>query len=108
MPQAPTPKSSTRNTKLRKKSEFIAREKGVPFKAHEDTPSLRYPNQATFPPLKYLAGLAKSIKKAGGRFYAETTVEHVEEDENGVEVTAGRHTVRARHAMADAEKTTKK
>ena len=77
----------------------IAREKGVPFKAHEETPSLRYPNQATFHPLKYLAGLAKFIKKAGGRFYAETTVEHVEEDENGVKVKAGRQSVRAQYAV---------
>lgn len=77
----------------------IKREKGVPFKTHEKTPSLLYPNQATFHPLKYLAGLAASIKQAGGRFYADTIVEQVEEDENGVEVKAGRHTVRARHAV---------
>jgi glycine/D-amino acid oxidase-like deaminating enzyme/nitrite reductase/ring-hydroxylating ferredoxin subunit len=77
----------------------IKREKGVPFKTHEKTPSLLYPNQATFHPLKYLAGLAASIKEAGGRFYADTTVEQVAEDENGVEVKAGRHTVRARHAV---------
>jgi glycine/D-amino acid oxidase-like deaminating enzyme/nitrite reductase/ring-hydroxylating ferredoxin subunit len=76
----------------------IVREKGVPFKAHEDTPSLRYPNQATFHPLKYLAGLARFIKQGGGRFYAETPVEHVEEDENGVVVKAGRHSVRAQYA----------
>lgn len=77
----------------------IAHEKGVPFQAHEDTLSLRYPNQATFHPLKYLAGLAKFIRQAGGRFYAETSVEHVEEDENGVMVKAGRHSVRAQHAV---------
>ena len=84
----------------------IAREKGVPFRTHEETPSLRYPNQATFHPLKYLAGLAAAIRKAGGRFYAETTVEHVEEDENGVEVTGrqaqGEGTpCRGRHQCAD-------
>jgi len=77
----------------------IKREKGVPFNTHEKTPSLLYPNQATFHPLKYLAGLAASIRKAGGRFYADTTVKQVEEDENGVEVKAGRHTVRANHAV---------
>ena len=77
----------------------IERETGVPFKGKEDTPSLRYPNQATFHPLKYLAGLAESIKTNGGRFYAETTVERVEEDENGVAVKAGRYMVRAGHAV---------
>jgi glycine/D-amino acid oxidase-like deaminating enzyme/nitrite reductase/ring-hydroxylating ferredoxin subunit len=77
----------------------IHREKGVPFKGKEATPSLRYPNQATFHPLKYLAGLAASIKEKGGRFYAETTVDHVEEDENGVLVKAGKHEVKALHAV---------
>ena len=77
----------------------IAREKGVPLRTHEETPSLRYPNQATFHPLKYLAGLAAAIRKGGGRFYAETTVDHIEEDENGVVVRAGKHAVNARHAV---------
>jgi glycine/D-amino acid oxidase-like deaminating enzyme/nitrite reductase/ring-hydroxylating ferredoxin subunit len=77
----------------------IEREKGVPFRTHEKTPSLRYPDQATFHPLKYLAGLAAATSKAGGRFYAESTVDHVEEDENGVLVRAGKHAVKARHAV---------
>jgi glycine/D-amino acid oxidase-like deaminating enzyme len=46
----------------------IEREQGVPFKGKEDTASLRYPNQATFHPLKYLAGLAASIKEGAGGF----------------------------------------
>ena len=53
----------------------IRRETGVPFKGQDKTTSLLYPNQATFHPLKYLAGLAQAIRKAGGRFYSETTVE---------------------------------
>jgi glycine/D-amino acid oxidase-like deaminating enzyme/nitrite reductase/ring-hydroxylating ferredoxin subunit len=77
----------------------IHREKGVPFKGKEATPSLRYPNQATFHPLNYLAGLAAGIREKGGRFYAETTVDHVEEDENGVLVKAGKYEVKARHAV---------
>ena len=70
-----------------------------PIKGQDKTDSLLYPNQATFHPLKYLAGLAQAIRKAGGRFYAETTVEEAAEDENGVEVKAGRHLVRAGHAV---------
>jgi glycine/D-amino acid oxidase-like deaminating enzyme len=78
----------------------VFREQGVPFAGQEKTPSLHYPDQATFHPLKYLAGLAAAIRKAGGRFYAETTVEKVEEDENGVSVTtSGGHRVKAGHAV---------
>ena len=77
----------------------IHREAGVPFKGQEKTPSLRYPNQATFHPLKYLSGLASAIREAGGRFYADTVVESIEEDENGVTVKAGKRTVNARHAI---------
>ena len=77
----------------------IHRETGIPFKRHEKTPSLRYPNQATFHPLKYLSGLANAIREAGGRFYAETVVDSIEEDENGVTVKAGKRTVTARHAV---------
>lgn len=78
----------------------VFQEKGVPFGGQAATPTLRYPNQATFHPLKYLAGIAAAIRKAGGRFYAETTVERVEEDANGVQVTttAG-HVIGAKHAV---------
>jgi glycine/D-amino acid oxidase-like deaminating enzyme len=48
----------------------VFQEKGVPFGGQAATPTLRYPNQATFHPLKYLAGIAAAIRKAGGRFYA--------------------------------------
>jgi glycine/D-amino acid oxidase-like deaminating enzyme/nitrite reductase/ring-hydroxylating ferredoxin subunit len=78
----------------------IHRERGVPFAGQAETPSLRYPEQATFHPLKYLAGLASAIRKAGGRFYADTIVQDVKEDENNVELTtAAGHTVQARHAV---------
>jgi glycine/D-amino acid oxidase-like deaminating enzyme/nitrite reductase/ring-hydroxylating ferredoxin subunit len=78
----------------------VFQEKGVPFRGQAATPTLRYPNQATFHPLKYLAGIAAAIRKAGGRFYAETTVERVEEDANGVQVTttAG-HVIGAKQAV---------
>jgi glycine/D-amino acid oxidase-like deaminating enzyme/nitrite reductase/ring-hydroxylating ferredoxin subunit len=78
----------------------VFQEKGVPFGGQAATPTLRYPNQATFHPLKYLAGIAAAIRKAGGRFYAESTVERVEEDANGVQVTttAG-HVIGAKQAV---------
>ena len=78
----------------------VFQEKGVPFGGQAATPTLRYPNQATFHPLKYLAGIAAAIREAGGRFYAGTTVERVEEDANGVQVTttAG-HVIGAKQAV---------
>ena len=43
--------------------------KGLPFDGLGETRCLRYPNQATFHPLKYLRGLANAIQSRGGRFY---------------------------------------
>ena len=77
----------------------VHRETGVPLEGQKKTPSLRYPNQATFHPLLYLSGLASAIGEAGGRFYAETIVDSVEEDDEGVMVKAGRRTIKARHAV---------
>jgi glycine/D-amino acid oxidase-like deaminating enzyme/nitrite reductase/ring-hydroxylating ferredoxin subunit len=78
----------------------VHREKGVPFVGQAKTPALRYPNQATFHPLKYLAGLAAAIKEAGGRFYADTIVQEVTETDDGVEVvTAGGHRILASNAV---------
>jgi glycine/D-amino acid oxidase-like deaminating enzyme/nitrite reductase/ring-hydroxylating ferredoxin subunit len=77
---------------------------GVPvFDAREPTMlhaknlvrSLRFPDQARFHPLKYLAGLAKSITQSGGRLFAETAVESAMEEKNGVVVKTDKGTVRA-------------
>ncbi|WEX78256.1 FAD-dependent oxidoreductase [Sinorhizobium numidicum] len=40
---------------------------------------VRFPNQARFHPLKYLAGLIRCIQRDGGRLYAETPVVSVAE-----------------------------
>jgi glycine/D-amino acid oxidase-like deaminating enzyme/nitrite reductase/ring-hydroxylating ferredoxin subunit len=77
---------------------------GVPaFDVREPTPlhaknlvrSLRFPDQARFHPLKYLAGLAKSIEKRGGRLFANTAVETALEEKNAVVVKTDKGTVRA-------------
>jgi glycine/D-amino acid oxidase-like deaminating enzyme/nitrite reductase/ring-hydroxylating ferredoxin subunit len=74
--------------------------KGVPFKGMKDTRCLRYPNQATFHPLRYLRGLAAAIEQRGGRLYADTRVDELEEKDDEVLVkTAGGHSVRARSAV---------
>jgi glycine/D-amino acid oxidase-like deaminating enzyme/nitrite reductase/ring-hydroxylating ferredoxin subunit len=62
--------------------------------------ALRFPNQAKFHPLKYLSGLAKAIKRHGGRLYANTTIQSVEENERGIVAkTADGHSIRASAAV---------
>ena len=61
---------------------------GVPLQGFEKAPVLRYPNQATFHPLRYLRGLAKAIRGLGGRVYSNSPVIGVEElPEGGVRVS---------------------
>ncbi len=62
--------------------------------------SLVFPNNARFHPRKYLAGLVRAIKQAGGRLYAWTPVVNVDEDADGVIVrTPDGPTVKARAAV---------
>lgn len=62
-------------------------------------PCLRFPEQAQFHVLKYLAALITAIERAGGRLFTGTHVEQIKADEPGdgwatVTVTGG-HTVTA-------------
>ena len=61
--------------------------KGVPLKGFEDAPVLRYPDQATFHPLKYLAGLAAAIRAKGGRIFANSAVTKIEERQSGIRLS---------------------
>ncbi|MBY5364875.1 FAD-dependent oxidoreductase [Rhizobium leguminosarum] len=73
---------------------------GLPLAGHADTPALRYPDQATFHPLKYLRGLAAGIRARGGSLHSETIVDKVEETDGGVRVgTNSGLTVTARWAV---------
>ena len=74
--------------------------KGVPLKGQENTRSLRYPNQATFHPTKYLRGLVKCIEARAGRLFSETPVMKVEEKDGEVLVkTESGKTIRASNAV---------
>jgi glycine/D-amino acid oxidase-like deaminating enzyme/nitrite reductase/ring-hydroxylating ferredoxin subunit len=77
------------------------RARGLPqFEGLADGPFLRYPDQATFHPLKYLRGLAKALVEKGARLCSDTAVTEVEENDLGVRLTVeGGHTVTARHAV---------
>lgn len=62
----------------------------VPWGSYDTGSALRFPRQAQFHPLKYLAGLAKAIKENGGRIYTHS---HATEIEGGkqarIETTGG-------------------
>lgn len=72
---------------------------GVPFNGCEKRHVLRYPRQATFHPLKYLAGVAKACEDSGVAFYADSPVESISEDDSIVLVKAAQGTIRAKHAV---------
>lgn len=48
---------------------------------------LRFPNQAQFHPLKYLAGVAKAITAQGGKIYAHSRVSEIAEKESPFVIT---------------------
>jgi glycine/D-amino acid oxidase-like deaminating enzyme/nitrite reductase/ring-hydroxylating ferredoxin subunit len=50
----------------------------VPWDSYDTGPALRFPRQAQFHPLKYLAGLAKAIKEKGGRIYTHTHAKEID------------------------------
>ena len=58
-------------------------------------PCLRYPRQAQFHPLKYVAGLCRAIVRLGGQIFAHTAVARVEGGDHPSVHTAREHTVRA-------------
>jgi glycine/D-amino acid oxidase-like deaminating enzyme len=72
---------------------------GVPLNGCEDRHVLRYPRQATFHPLKYLAGVAEACSKNGVEFFRDSPVEKVIEADGMVTVKTARGAIRARHAV---------
>jgi glycine/D-amino acid oxidase-like deaminating enzyme len=72
---------------------------GVPLIGCEDRHVLRYPRQATFHPLKYLAGVAKACSENGVTFFRDSPVEEVTEDDGVVTVKTASGVIRARHVV---------
>ena len=72
---------------------------GVPLKGCENRNALRYPRQATFHPLKYLAGVAKACSESGVTFFRDSPVKEVTEDNGVVTVKTARGVIRAQHAV---------
>jgi glycine/D-amino acid oxidase-like deaminating enzyme/nitrite reductase/ring-hydroxylating ferredoxin subunit len=78
----------------------IERHTGLPFKGQEAERCLRYPNLATFHPLRYLRGVAEAIVKRGGSLFADTTVTAIKEKDDAVTVrTANNASVQAAQAV---------
>ena len=61
---------------------------------------LRFPRQARFHPLRYLSGLCDAIRKRGGRLFADTMADSIEEKDGSVIVKTDRGiTIGARSAI---------
>lgn len=65
----------------------------APFETGE---CIKFPNQAQFHPLNYLAGLAKAVRKKKGLLFTET---HAKKIEEGKVTTDKGYTIRARHVV---------
>jgi glycine/D-amino acid oxidase-like deaminating enzyme/nitrite reductase/ring-hydroxylating ferredoxin subunit len=72
---------------------------GVPLQGCQDRQALRYPRQGTFHPLKYLAGLVQACEGRGVRFFSQTAVEEIAEENGGVTVKTSRAAIRAAAAV---------
>src|SRR3954469_25431242 len=84
---------------LRKVGAAVEQAKGVPLKGFEDAPVLRYANQATFHPLRYLRSLAAAFERNGGKLFANSAVTEMEEQEDGVRVSTARGSITAAEAV---------
>lgn len=62
----------------------VERVEALPGNLFRTGPCLRFPRQAQFHPLKYLAGLAKAIQAGGGRMFSQA---HVTSLETGKQIT---------------------
>lgn len=62
----------------------------VPWDSFDSGPALRFPRQAQFHPLKYLAGLARAIQRMDGRIYTQTHANEIEGGKHArIETTGG-------------------
>ena len=67
----------------------------TPFTSFDAGPCLRFPRQAQFHPLKYLAGLASAIERLGGCICCDTGAASIETGTPDKVLTKNGHTVQA-------------
>jgi glycine/D-amino acid oxidase-like deaminating enzyme/nitrite reductase/ring-hydroxylating ferredoxin subunit len=78
----------------------IERHTGLPFKGMESLRCLRYPNLATFHPLRYLRGVAEVLERHGAQLFANSIVTDIKEHNGSVTVsTANGATASAAQAV---------
>ena len=61
----------------------------APIDCYDTGAALRFPDQAQFHPLKYLAGLAKAIKQNGGSIHTQTHASKIEGGDSAIIETSG-------------------
>lgn len=84
---------------VRKVGAPVHRTVGTPLKGTQGQHALRYPDQATFHPLRYLRGLAHEIARLKGMVFSDTRVDRVDDGAHGVQVFTDRGVVSAAHAV---------
>jgi glycine/D-amino acid oxidase-like deaminating enzyme len=67
----------------------------APIKSYDTGKALRFPRQAQFHPLKYLAGLTRAIERNGGRIYTQTHGQKIEGGDKALIETSGAWVVMA-------------
>jgi len=67
----------------------------APIDFWDTGPALRFPRQAQFPSLKFLAGLARAIVRDGGQIYCGTHADRVEDGEPAKVKTSDGHVISA-------------
>lgn len=70
-----------------------------PLSLFDTGPCLRFPRQGQFHPRKYLAGLAKSISRMGGKIFTQTHAEKIECGPPARVTTDGACAVTAQHVV---------
>jgi glycine/D-amino acid oxidase-like deaminating enzyme/nitrite reductase/ring-hydroxylating ferredoxin subunit len=72
----------------------VARIDRAPLEPFDTGPCLRFPDQAQFHPLKYLAGIARAIRRDGGHIFTDSHADRIEGG-SPAEITVGNRTVTA-------------
>ena len=74
----------------------VDRESRAPIESFDTGPCLRFPNQAQFHPMKYVAGLARAFREQNGRIFCGTRAVSIEDGPRREIVTSIGPVVRAR------------
>jgi glycine/D-amino acid oxidase-like deaminating enzyme/nitrite reductase/ring-hydroxylating ferredoxin subunit len=76
----------------------VHRVERAPWAAYDSGPALRFPQQGQFHPLEYLSHVAAAVTRQGGRLFARSHADEVEDGEPAM-VRSGKRTVRARDVV---------